>query len=54
MRPKYVYDALGGYFFTIDGANYTLDNAGNRTEKTDQRTAVATSYGKLGDRRDVF
>src|SRR5215467_5395648 len=30
---------------TIDGASYTLDNAGNRTAKTDQRTAVATSYG---------
>jgi RHS repeat-associated protein len=30
---------------TIDGATYTLDNAGNRTAKTDQRTAVATSYG---------
>jgi hypothetical protein len=29
----------------IDGATYTLDNAGNRTSKTDQRTAVATSYG---------
>jgi RHS repeat-associated protein len=29
---------------TIDGATYTLDNAGNRTAKTDQRTAVATSY----------
>src|SRR5579885_1006635 len=30
---------------TIDGAMYTVDNAGNRTAKTDQRTAVATSYG---------
>jgi RHS repeat-associated protein len=30
---------------TIDGASYTLDNAGNRTVKTDQRTAVATGYG---------
>jgi len=30
---------------TIDGAIYTLDNAGNRTAKTDQRTAVATNYG---------
>src|SRR6516164_9471503 len=30
---------------TIDGATYTVDNAGNRTAKTDQRTAVATSYG---------
>jgi len=30
---------------TIDGASYTVDNAGNRTAKTDQRTAVATSYG---------
>jgi RHS repeat-associated protein len=30
---------------TIDGATYTVDNAGNRTAKTDQRTAVASSYG---------
>jgi RHS repeat-associated protein len=30
---------------TIDGATYTLDNAGNRTAKTDQRTAVTTSFG---------
>src|SRR5579883_465479 len=30
---------------TIDGAMYTVDNARNRTAKTDQRTAVATSYG---------
>src|SRR5579871_5572790 len=30
---------------TIDGATYTVDNARNRTAKTDQRTAVATSYG---------
>jgi YD repeat-containing protein len=30
---------------TIDGVSYTLDNAGNRTAKTDQRTAVASSYG---------
>ena len=30
---------------TIDGASYTLDNAGNRTAKTDQRTAVTTNYG---------
>jgi RHS repeat-associated protein len=30
---------------TIDGATYTVDNAGNRTAKTDQRTAVATNYG---------
>src|SRR5579883_3407205 len=29
---------------TIDGAMYTVYNAGNRTAKTDQRTAVATSY----------
>jgi RHS repeat-associated protein len=29
---------------TLDGATYTLDNAGNRTAKTDQRTAVATGY----------
>jgi YD repeat-containing protein len=29
----------------IDGATYTVDNAGNRTAKTDQRTTVATSYG---------
>ena len=30
---------------TIDGAAYTLDNAGNRTARMDQRTAVATNYG---------
>ena len=29
---------------TIDGASYTLDNGGNRTAKTDQRTAVTTNY----------
>ena len=30
---------------TIDGSSYTLDSAGNRTSKTDQRAAVTTSYG---------
>ena len=30
---------------TIDGATYTVDNAGNRSAKTDQRTAVTTNYG---------
>jgi RHS repeat-associated protein len=30
---------------TIDGATYTLDNAGNRTAKTDKRTGVTTNYG---------
>jgi RHS repeat-associated protein len=30
---------------TIDGAIYTVDNAGNRTAKTDQRTAVTSNYG---------
>ena len=30
---------------TIDGAAYTLDNAGNRTAKTDKRTGVTTNYG---------
>ena len=30
---------------TMDGATYTLDNAGKRTARTDQRTATATSYG---------
>jgi RHS repeat-associated protein len=30
---------------TIDGASYTVDNAGNRTAKTDQRAAVTSSYG---------
>ena len=30
---------------TIDGATYTLDNAGNRTAKTDQRAAVTSNYG---------
>ena len=30
---------------TIDGASYTLDAAGNRTAKVDQRTGVTTNYG---------
>jgi RHS repeat-associated protein len=30
---------------TIDGATYTVDNAGNRTAKTDQRAAVTSNYG---------
>jgi len=30
---------------TIDGASYTLDSAGNRTAKTDQRAGVTTNYG---------
>ena len=30
---------------TIDGATYTVDNAGNRTAKTDQRVAVTANYG---------
>src|SRR5260370_32734178 len=30
---------------TIDGAAYTVDNAGNRTAKTDQGTGVTTNYG---------
>jgi RHS repeat-associated protein len=34
-----------GSAVTIDVATYTVDNAGNRTAKTDQRTAVGTSYG---------
>lgn len=29
---------------TIDGATYTLDNAGNRTAKTDKRTNVTSNY----------
>jgi len=29
---------------TIDGASYTLDAAGNRTSKTDQRAAVTSNY----------
>lgn len=29
---------------TIDGATYTLANAGNRTAKTDQRAAVTSNY----------
>jgi RHS repeat-associated protein len=29
---------------TIDGATYTVDNAGNRLAKTDQRTAVTSNY----------
>jgi YD repeat-containing protein len=30
---------------TIDGATYTVDNAGNRTAKTDNRANVTTNYG---------
>ena len=30
---------------TIDGATYTLDNAGNRTAKTDELANVTTNYG---------
>src|SRR5436305_7022721 len=30
---------------TLDGATYTVDNAGNRTSKTDQLAAVTTTYG---------
>jgi len=30
---------------TIDGNTYTVDNAGNRTAKTDQRAAVTSNYG---------
>ena len=30
---------------TIDGATYTLDNAGNRTAKTDDLANVTTNYG---------
>jgi RHS repeat-associated protein len=30
---------------TIDGASYTVDSAGNRTAKTDQRLALTTNYG---------
>ena len=29
---------------TLDGASYTVDNAGNRTAKTDQRLAVTSNY----------
>jgi YD repeat-containing protein len=29
---------------TIDGATYTVDSAGNRTAKTDQRAAVTSNY----------
>jgi RHS repeat-associated protein len=30
---------------TIDGATYTLDNAGNRTAKADQRAGVTSNHG---------
>jgi RHS repeat-associated protein len=30
---------------TIDGAAYTLDNAGNRSTKTDERAGVASNFG---------
>src|SRR5882757_9112178 len=42
-RPLTVLHKLSGS--TIDGASYTVDNAGNRTAKTDQRTAVTSNYG---------
>ena len=29
----------------IDGSPYTMDNAGNRTAKTDQRAGVTSNYG---------
>ncbi len=29
---------------TIDGASYTVDSVGNRTAKTDQRTAVTSNF----------
>jgi len=35
--------ALGGT--TVDGATYGLDNAGNRTSKSDLHTGVTTNYG---------
>ena len=38
-----VVHAKGGT--TIDGASYTVDSAGNRTAKTDQRLALTTNYG---------
>lgn len=61
-RPNYVttsynYDSLsrllsvlhqaGGS--TLDGANYSLDNAGNRTAKTDLLANVTTNYGYDAD-----
>jgi hypothetical protein len=33
---------------TIDGATYTVYNAGNRTAKTDQRTAVPPASDTTG------
>jgi RHS repeat-associated protein len=52
VTSNYTYDSLsrllsvlhqagGG---TIDGSSYTVDNAGNRTAKTDQATAVTSNY----------
>jgi RHS repeat-associated protein len=38
-------ETAAGSAVTIDGATYTVDNAGNRTAKTDQRAAVTTNYG---------
>jgi RHS repeat-associated protein len=38
--------ALGGT--TLDGTSYTLDNAGNRTAKSDLYTGVTTNYGYDG------
>jgi RHS repeat-associated protein len=53
VNTNYTYDNLshllsvlhqnGGV--TIDGASYTVDNAGNRTAKTDQLANVTSNYG---------
>ncbi len=52
LATNYTYDSLSRLLSvlhqlsgsTIDGASYTLDNAGNRTAKTDQMAAVTSSY----------
>jgi RHS repeat-associated protein len=52
VTTNYAYDNLSRLqsvlhqlsWSTIDGASYTLDSAGNRTAKTDQRAAVTSNY----------
>ena len=53
VTANYTYDKLSHLLSvlhrlsgsTIDGATYTLDSAGNRTAKTDQRANVTSNYG---------
>jgi len=53
VATNYTYDTLSRLLTvlhqlsgsTIDGATYTVDNAGNRKTKTDNRTGMASSFG---------